>query len=183
MSIGAWMAWEGGVDLVGATADGLQMPNVLVHIGRLVHTPLGSAPSGMVLWQPDPKGAPVVVGYVCSDPRIGKYYGPNIFKGTPFEGAPVMEAKIEVKVDPPRGVGAKVQVAGHTFETWLSDLGPVETIHRAPGPMPFTQQGLEAKAGKATLKVDGKEIAIQVPPVAMSGGPGAVWAPCGMYAR
>ena len=45
MSISKWMSWEGGVDLVAVTSPDLQMPNVIVHVARMVHTPVGSAPS------------------------------------------------------------------------------------------------------------------------------------------
>ena len=48
-----WMSWEAGVDLVAVTSPDLQMPNVIVHLGRMVNTPVGSAPSGMIFWQPD----------------------------------------------------------------------------------------------------------------------------------
>jgi len=178
------MSWEAGVDLAGGTVDGLPMPNAMVHVARLVHTPVGSAPSGMIFWQPDPKGAPVVAGFVCPDRKIGAYYGPNLFKGTPFESAPVLEAKITITPSLPGSASSRVEVAGHVFEVTLSDLGAGEIIHRPAGsPMPFAQQGVEARAGKAVLKVDGKEVAVKIPAVGMSGGPGAVWAPCGIYAR
>jgi hypothetical protein len=39
------MAWEGGADRVALTVPDLAMPNVIIHVARLVHTPLGSAPS------------------------------------------------------------------------------------------------------------------------------------------
>ena len=64
MAMTRWMSWEGGVDLVAVTAPGLEMPNVIVHVARMVHTPVGSAPAGSVLWQPDPAAAPVVCGFV-----------------------------------------------------------------------------------------------------------------------
>ena len=35
MSLSKWMAWEGGVDLVAVTKEGLEMPNVIVHVGRI----------------------------------------------------------------------------------------------------------------------------------------------------
>jgi hypothetical protein len=60
MPVSSWMSWEGGVDLVAATSPGSPLPNLIVHVARMVHTPVGSAPSGMVLWQPDPKGPPAV---------------------------------------------------------------------------------------------------------------------------
>jgi hypothetical protein len=183
MAVTRWMAWEGGVDLVAGTQAGLAMPNVIVHVARMVHTPVGSAPAGLLMWAPDPHGPPAVAGYVCPDPKVGAYFGPNIFKGTPFEGAPALQAAIEVKVGLPGSVSSKVTVGIHVFEVTLADLGPADTVNRPPGLMPFTQQGVEARAGSASLKVSGKEIAVHVPAVGMSGAPGACWSPAGLYAR
>ena len=49
-----WMSWEGGIDLAAVTSPDLQMPNIIVHLARMVNTPVGSAASGMILYQPDP---------------------------------------------------------------------------------------------------------------------------------
>lgn len=184
MAIKEWMSWEGGIDVAGFTASGLAMPNVLVHVARVVHTPFGSAPAGMIVWQPDPKAAPVLAGFVCTDATVGGYFGPRIFKDTPFEKAPLYAARIAICVDLPNAVASRVDVAGHVFEVTLTELGPCELIHRAAGsPMPFAQQGVEGRAGKAEIKVDGKPIAVTLPPVGLGGGPSAVWAPTGVYAR
>ncbi len=177
------MSWEGGVDLVAATHAGLPMPNVIVHVARLVHTPIGSAASGMVFFQPDPAGAPLVMGFVSTQPQIGRYFGPKIFAGTPFEQAPALDARIDVEIASTY-VGATVTVAGHVLRTRLEDFTAPELVQRAPGGMtPFWQQGLEAAASRARLWVDGREISILVPPVGISGGPAAVFAPAGIYAR
>lgn len=184
MPITKWMSWEGGVDLVGATKSGLAMPNVLVHVARIVHTPVGSAPAGMISWQPDPSAAPAVIGFICADTKIGAYFGANIFAGTPFEHVPVLAAKITVQTSLPTSVSSRVEVAGHVFEVAMSDLGALELVNRAAGqPMPFAQQGLEARSKKVALKVDGKPVTIQVPDVGIGGGPGATWSPSGVYAR
>lgn len=184
MNITSWMAWEGGVDIAGFTAGAAGMPNLIVHVARVVHTPLGSAPAGMLLWQPDPKAAPAVAGFICTDARIAAYFGPTIFAGTPFERAPALTAKIDVCVDLPRTVSSRVEVGGFVFEITLAELGALELVQRNAGaPMPFAQQGVEAKSARATVRVNGKEIALTVPPVGLSGGPGAVWAPAGLYAR
>ncbi|MBL8752458.1 MAG: hypothetical protein JNK15_04075 [Planctomycetes bacterium] len=183
MAIKNWMSWEGGVDLVAMTKPGLSMPNVILHVARMVHTPIGSAPSGMVCWQPDPAGAPAVLGFVSADAKLAAWFGPNIFAGTPFEKAPALQAKIEITVGNDR-VGSRIEVAGHVFEVAMSGLSPLELVHRAAGsPMPFAQQGPESRAAKAELKVNGKAVAITVPPLSMGGGPGALWAPAGVYAR
>lgn len=181
-----WMAWEGGVDLVALTEPGLAMPNVIVHVARIVHTPVGSAPSGMICWQPDPKAAPAVVGFISHDAQtIGKYFGPKIFAGTPFENAPVLAAKIEVDTSRiPGEVSATVTVGNFVFKTSLKGLPQPGLINRAPAAMsPFWQQGTEAAAASASLTVNGKEISVLVPPTGISGGPAAVWSPCGIYAR
>lgn len=177
------MSWEGGVDVVGATAPGLPIPNLLVHVARIVHTPIGAAPSGMVLWQPDPKSAPEVIGFVSADLRLAQWFGPNIFAGTPFENAPALQAKIDIAITAERAT-SRVEVAGCVFEVTLGQLGSAELIHRAAGsPMPFAQQGLEARAGRAEVRVNGKPVPITVPPASIGGGPGALVSACGVYAR
>ncbi len=178
-----WMAWEGGVDVAGFTSQNFAMPNVIVHVARMVHTPVGSAPAGMIFWQPDANTNPQVVGFVSHDLGVARYFGPTIFKGTPFEQAPALQAKIEIS-NSAGSASARVTVNGTVFETEISSLKPLELIHRAPAAMsPFWQQGCEAGAGKATLKVNGKDVSITVPPVGIGGGPGAVWSPSGVYAR
>lgn len=184
MNITNWMSWEGGVDLVAVTDTDLQMPNIIVHVARMVHTPVGSAPSGMVLIQPDPNSAPVVMGFVSSDATVAAYFGPQIFAGTPFGEAPALDATIEVGTALPDAVSSRIEVAGLVIEVELSGLGAMELVNRPPAEMPpFNQQGLEAVAASATLRLDGKAVDIIVPPVGITGGPAAVWAPCGVYAR
>lgn len=183
MAISNWMSWEAGVDLVGLTDASLAQPNVIVHVARVVHTPVGSAPAGMIFWQPDPGAAPVVVGFVSSNPAVGAYFGPKIFAGTPFEQAPVLDAEIVI-----RGEGetasARVVVGGHVFEVALAGLGDAELISRDPAATaPFFQQGLERVASSATLVVDGNPVEVTVPLIGISGGPAAVFSPNGLYAR
>ena len=178
------MSWEGGVDLVAVTQSGLAMPNIIVHVARMVHTPVGSAPSGMVFYQPDPAAPPVLMGFVSHDMNVGKYFGPKIFAGTPFENAPVLSAKIEIDSSKPGEVSASVTVGGFVLKTRLSGLKATELIQRAPAAMPpFWQQGVEAAAASAEFTVNGNRVAIQLPPVGITGGPAAVWSPCGVYAR
>ncbi len=184
MAVENWMSWEGGVDLVAVTDASLRQPNIIVHVARMVHTPVGSAPSGVVLWQPDASAAPKLIGFVSGDAKVGAYFGPRIFAGTPFEQAPVHDASIVIQTDLPGSVSARVEVGGMVFETVLSGLAPMETINRPPAAMPpFAQMGIEAVAGSASLKVDGKAVDLIVPPVGISGGPAAVWAPAGIYVR
>jgi hypothetical protein len=177
------MSWEGGVDLIALTVAGLAMPNVIVHVARMVHTPVGSAPSGMVFWQPDPAAPPAAFGFVSTDPAVGAYFGKHIFAGTPFENAPVIVGSITIET----GAGAataRVEIPGFVFETHLAELAPAVLINRAPLPTaPFHQQGLEAPASHACLKVNGTAVPLTIPPVGITGGPCAVLAPCGIYAR
>ncbi|MES1221336.1 MAG: hypothetical protein ABUT20_37895, partial [Bacteroidota bacterium] len=115
-----WMSWEGGVDLVAVTSPDLQMPNVIVHLGRMVTTPVGNAASGMIFWQPDPTANPLVMGFVSTDEKVGSYFGPNIFAGTPFEAAPTLQATIEIKMDE-KCAYSKCVVGDYTFEVEMSD--------------------------------------------------------------
>ena len=98
-SVTKWMSWEAGIDLVAVTSPDLQMPNVIVHLGRMVNTPAGSCPSGMIFWQPDTNANPLVFGFVGTNAKVGAYFGPNIFAGTPFEAAPVLDATIEIQMN------------------------------------------------------------------------------------
>jgi hypothetical protein len=182
-NVSNWMSWEGGVDLVAVTSPDLQMPNVIVHLARMVHTPVGSAPSGMVFWQPDPAAMPLVMGFVSTDAKVGAYFGPHIFAGTPFEAAPVLEATIDIQVSEAMAY-TKCVVAGHTFEVEMSNLGTPYLINREPAAMPpFHQQGVERVSGNTVLKVNGQPVHIIIPPVGITGGPASVVAPCGLYAR
>jgi hypothetical protein len=178
-----WMSWEGGVDLVAITSPDLQMPNIIIHLGRMVHTPAGSAPAGMVLWQPDPKTVPAVMGFVSTDKKVGSYFGPNIFAGTPFEQAPVLSAKIDIQIDDKKAV-SRCETGGYVFEVEMSEFSAPYLINRPPAPMPpFWQQGIEMSCAKTILKVNGSVVHIIIPPVGITGGPASVVAPNGIYAR
>lgn len=77
------------MDLLGIY-NGASEPDLIVHVAEMVHTPVGSAPSGMILIHPDPEAPPELVGFISPVPAVGAYFGPRIFAGTPFEEAPVM---------------------------------------------------------------------------------------------
>jgi hypothetical protein len=182
-TVSKWMSWEGGIDLVAVTSPDLQMPNVIVHLGRMVNTPVGSAPSGMILWQPDPNAVPVVMGFVSTDPKVGAYFGPNIFADTPFEHAPVLIASFDLQIDDSKAT-AKVVTNGYIFEVEMTGFSDPYLIDRQPSAMPpFYQQGVEIHAKNVTLKVNSELISIIVPPVGITGGPASVVAPNGVYAR
>lgn len=180
-NINSWMSWEGGVDLVAVTQDGLAMPNVIIHVARMVHTPVGSAPAGMVFWQPDPAATPAVMGFISPDAAVGAYFGPNIFAGTPFATAPHLPAIIGVNIDyvAQRRVSARIETAGHIFEVEFPELGDLEHEQRPPvtGFSPFNQDVVVAKLKSGPrLKVDGS-------PVNLTGAVGSEYAATGLYSR
>ena len=182
MAVRAWMSWEGGVDLVAKTASNLEQPNVIVHVARMVHTPVGSAPSGMILI-PDASGAPQLMGFVSSDLEVGKYFGPNIFAGTPFENVPVLEANFDFNIITPQSAGVRIEVEDHTIESKLSGFLDLQVADRDADALPFNEHVLEAAASRVELKFDGQPMSIIRPSTGMSGGPAAVWAPSGHYWR
>lgn len=178
-----WMSWEGGIDLVAVTDPTLQMPNLIIHLGRMVHTPVGSAPSGMILWQPDPASPPAVMGFVSNRAEVGQYFGPNIFADTPFEKAPVLDAQISIDIQAKQAI-SRCTVSGYEFEVIMSDFSDPYLIQRNPSAMPpFYQQGVEIHAKKVSVKINGAPINVIVPPMGITGGPASVVAPNGVYAR
>lgn len=183
-AVNSWMSWEGGFDLVAMTQAGLPMPNVIVHVARMVHTPVGSAPAGMVMI-PGPTGMPEVMGFVSPDAKVGAYFGPKIFAGTPFEKAPVLTGSIEIGSGSlPSSVSATVKVGGMTIAATMNGLGALASHVRAPAAMPpFSQMVLEAVATSATMSKNGQNVALVIPPVGISGGPAAVWSATGIYTR
>lgn len=178
-----WMSWEGGVDVCAVTAEGLQMPNLIIHLGRMVNTPVGNAPSGMILWQPEVNAAPLVMGFVSSDEKTGAYFGPNIFAGTPFEAAPVLIGEIIIEINEDSAT-ASCHTGGYHFEVEFKGLSAPYLIDRQPSTMPpFYQQGVEREAKDVTIKINGEKIDFQLPPMGIAGGPAAVVSPNGVYAR
>ncbi len=178
-----WMSWEAGVSLVGVTRAGLRSPDVQVHVARSVHTPVGSAPGGLVWWRPDPDAPPLIAGFVSTDPEVAAFLGPRLFAGTALEHAGALDAALAVVVGA-TSVTGRIQVGAHLFELELSELSPPSAIHRTPTPAaPYLQQGIEAVARRTRLKVDGAPVDIQPLPRAFDDGPGARWSPCGLYAR
>ncbi len=183
INVTKWMNWEGGIDLVAVTAPNMQMPNLIVHLGRMVNTPAGNAASGMILWQPDPTAAPAVMGFVSTSKDVGAYFGPNIFADTPFEHAPVLDAKISIEINEHTAV-AKCSTSGYDFEVTMSNFSKPYLINRPPAAMPpFYQQGVEIHATDVVLKINGEVINIIIPSVGITGGPASVVSPNGVYAR
>lgn len=182
VSITKWMSWEGGVDLVASTIENSAMPNVIVHFARMVHTPAGSAASGMLLL-PDASGAPKIMAFVSTDQTIGNYFAANVFAGTPFEQAPAMTGEISVEIDFPRAAKAIVKVRDFDVRLELSDFGELVRVNRQSPNLPFSDDSLEAAARSIELIVNGEKMNIIVPPAGLSGGAPAVYAATGFYAR
>ena len=181
-ALSSWMSWEGGVDLIAMTKPGLAGPNLILHVARMVHTPVGSAPSGLVLWQPDPAAAPVVAGFISTDPKVGAYFGPHIFAGTPFEQMPVLTAKVSVETSPTQARSV-IEAGGHVFTVTLTNLAPISRVVREPGAFPFHQLGVESAASTVAVTIDGKPVEVIVPLPHPTGGPSAVYAQAGVYTR
>ena len=178
-----WMTWHDGVNLTAITAPQLKSPNIILHLGKQVNTPVGNAPSGLILYQPDPDKIPAVAGFVSTDKDVGKYFGPRIFAGTPFEQVPVFKASINIIVNGPKAF-SKLEVNGYVFELEMSGFSDPYLVHRSPNTFtPFWQQGIEMSAAKTILKVNDQVLEVIVPPIGITGGPASTVSPQGMYAR
>ena len=183
--ISSYMSWSDGVDLVGVSVPGLTMPNVIVHCARLVQTPIGSAPAGMI-FIPDAANPaqPRVFGFVSPDPEVGAYFGPKIFAGTPFENAPVLIGTIDVTLDlAHKRASVRIAVPGFVIVSTLSDLGVLQAADRPAGNLPFGEHALEAKSTTVQVTVNGQPQTVMLPPTGMSGGPAAMYSATGFYAR
>ena len=177
-----WMNWEGGVDLAALTVENAPMPNVIVHVARMVHTPVGSAPSGMILL-PDASGTTQIMGFVSSDKQVGDYFAAHIFAGTPFENAPTILGEINIEIDFPDSAKASISVKNYEIVLELSELAALERVSRQSPNLPFHDDSLEAAAGRVKLTVNGAELSVIVPPVGLSGGAAAVYSAAGFYSR
>lgn len=182
MSVTQWMSWEGGIDLVALSNENMPMPNIIVHVARMVHTPIGSAPSGMILL-PNEDGSPKVMGFVSTDEAVGNYFSANIFAGTPFENAPTIIGEINTEIGFPHMASVNVKIEGFDVHLELSDFGALTRVNRKSPNLPFNDDSLEAKANSAKLIVNGEELSLIIPPMGMSGGPAAVYSATGIYSR
>ncbi len=183
--ISSYMSWSDGVDLVAVTAPGLPMPNVIVHFARMVHTPVGSAPAGMI-FIPDAANPaqPRVMGFVSTNAAVGAYFGPRIFAGTPFENAPVLLGAIDITLSlAQKKATVRISVADLVIESTLSNLGELQLADRPAGNLPFGEHAIEARATAAQVTVNGQPLAFILPPTGMSGGPAAAYSATGFYAR
>ncbi|NLH41470.1 MAG: hypothetical protein GX448_06485 [Planctomycetes bacterium] len=175
-----FLAWHDGVDALLKPSPDSPMPNVLIHTARMVCTPMGICQAGMILINPANKAVPDFFGFVAEDLDIGRYFGPRIFKGTPFENAPVHLARMQFDIDFPGQVACTVEAAGHVIELSLGEFDEARFCHRPPA-MPFTQNVVEARARKAVFTFDGRVIPGTLPPDGLAGGLPACYAPTGLY--
>ncbi len=176
------MSWDSGVDLA-AQIEGNEGSMIMMHVAAMVHTPVGSAPGGMIMIQESAEAGPSVIGFVSSNPSVGAYFGPNIFAGTPFEHAPVLDATIEVN----KGVGscsATVTIGETVIKVTMDQLGETMRANRAEGEhSPFAQQTLERAAGLATVSINGEDKMINIPTAPEGAAPSAAFTPAGIYSR
>ncbi|MGJ8744599.1 hypothetical protein [Polaribacter sp.] len=182
MKVQNWMSWEGGVDLVALSNEKMEMPNVIVHLARMVHTPVGSAPSGMLLL-PNEDGSPKVMGFISTSEKVGNYFAKNVFAGTPFEQAPTIIGKINVNTDMPNFAEVTVEIKGFNVHLKLSDFGELTRVNRQSPNLPFHDDSLEAEAKTVALTINGVSTPVIVPPMGMSGGPAVVYSATGVYSR
>jgi hypothetical protein len=159
--------------LVALSNEAIPMPNIIVHFARMVHTPVGSAASGM----------PKVMGFVSSVKEVGDYFGANVFAGTPFEAAPTIIGDIKIETNLPDSATATVKIEGYEIVLELSSLGELSRVSRQSPNLPFHDDSLESAAGSVKLTVNGEEMFVIVPPVGMSGGAAAVFSASGFYSR
>lgn len=176
-----WMSWREGVDFMGGFADG-EGSMVLVHVAGEVQTPVGTAPSGMVLIQEAGADAPSLIGFISTDQKVADYFGSNIFAGTPFENAPGLVAEIDVQTSSTEA-SANVKVAGTEISLVLSNLaGATRSNRDANSENPFYQQVLESAAGEVSLTINGEKRAVVAAP-SQGGAHAAVLSHAGMYSR
>ncbi len=176
-----YLSWTDGVDALLKPSADAPLPHVLIHVAAITSTPWGMAPGGMLLINPELKEMPDFFGFICADEELGKYYGPKIFKGTPFENAPVYKADIKVEVKFPGNVYARIEVDGHLCELEMNSFDEAKYYNRDPFPMPFRQNVVEARAASATFKWDGRIIGGELPETGIGSGLPACYSPNGMY--
>jgi len=183
MSVKSWISWEGGVNLIAKTGSDVETPNFIMHVARVVHTPGGSAPCGMIFWQPDPAAAPLAFGFVSTDSQVASYVAEQIFAGTPFQGAPFLQGQIHVEIDDDTA-SATIEILGKKFQTSLAQFRESSIISRKPVPSaPFYQQGIETIADHASLAVNDRPVDLIIPPESITGGPCTFVSATGLYAR
>jgi hypothetical protein len=179
-----WLTFEDGVVLAGRTHESFLLPNLVLVVTGFGRSPRGEGPAGFVLWQPDPDGDPEIADFVGERRRMGRRLD-ALFAGSEIAGSPIALGELAVARKPRRGrVRVDVFACGHEITARLDDLAPAELVSRPPSAeAPFWQQGVEARAARVRLRIDGRDTTFL--PVARSplGGPAACWSPAGVWAR
>ena len=180
----SWMAWLNGLNAVLFTKEGLPQPNIIFHIADAMSTPVGTTRGGMLFYRPEGDEKPRIAAFVAEDERVGRFLGPNLFQGTPFENAPVVKARMRLGFMYPKSAMAIVEAGGDRFELELADFGEAAFAERAPSAeVPYTRSGMEAAAKRAVFKFNGVAVPVVVPPAGPGGSPPVCFAPGGVYRR
>lgn len=174
MALNHWMSWESGIEVTAATtADGA--PSLVLHLARMLHTPVGSARGGMLLWQPDPRGAPLALCSVTTDSKVGDYCRSRIFPGTLFENAPPILGDISIEVHPD-DVFARIAIPGFIFDLRLSGIATPILSDSPPAPSPpCHQRRIRSDIHRTTLKLNGRTVDLAFSQ--------SIFSPCGFKVR
>ena len=123
------------------------------------------------------------MGFVSTNPSVAAYFGPNIFAGTPFENAPVLDATIAV-TQSTNSCSADITIGDTRIQVTMDQLGNIIRANRDIGEQsPFAQQTLERAAGTSTLTINGQPAAIVIPDAPDGAAPSAAFTPSGIYSR
>jgi len=173
MALNHWMSWESGMEVTAATAH--EAPSLVLHLARMLHTPVGSARGGMLLWQPDPRGAPLALCSVTTDSRVGDYCRSHIFAGTLFGNAPPVLGDISIEVHPD-DVFARIDIPGFIFELRLSGIATPALSDSLPTPSsPCHQKAIRSEIHRTTLKLNGRTVDLA--------SAESIFSPCGFKVR
>lgn len=177
-----WMSWANGVDL-GAQFQGKEDSIIIIHVAAMVHTPVGSAPSGMILVQESSDQAPSIMAFISENLKVANYFGPNVFADTPFENAPALEARISVTHNE-HSCAADITIGETSIQVTMDHLAHTTRASRQPNEEnPFTQHVLERPTNSATLCINGETQNIVIPPSPENNPPSSAFTPTGIYSR
>jgi hypothetical protein len=174
MALNHWMSWESGMEVTAATTAG-GSPSLVLHLARMLHTPIGSARGGMLFWQPDPAGDPLVLCSVTTDSKVGDYCRSHLFPGTLFEEAPPVLGDISIEVHPD-DVFARIAIPGFIFDLRLSGIATA-ILSDSPAATPALchHRRIRSDIHRTTLKLNGRTVDLA--------SARSTFSPCGFKAR
>ena len=180
--IESWLSWEYGVDITASTVENARQPNLVIHAARQVFTPVGSGAAGLILFTPPRACEPTLRYVVSQNYEVGRYCATQVFAGTPFEDAEVCGGEVVVGE---RGANIEIRVktAAVEIEALLENIGVLQEVMRPRGVLPYAQNQLEAGVQTVSLRLDGREQLLYLPPGIAEIAPLALWKPCGHYSR